>query len=442
MAVCYKWGFSFFLILGYAHNSKSGCADEGRFVNINESDFIYMSFLLPDENGREKIMPANLFSLVKQEYPPSMCSRECLSNEAKKMSDQDKCCWVCVNCTSYQYLPTNSECRDCPLGHKPNPYYNACVPIPEVFMAHGQGLSIGLSAFSLAGMIVCFLMGVIFYKYRHTPVVKASGTELSFVLLAGVALSYAATFAFVAEPRPVACGFTRFLFGISYTVCYAAILIKTNRIARIFHGGEKGTVKTKYITPRSQLVFLLSLSSVQLIILVAWLVLRSPDVDHLYPTRADNIRICAQSDDASYLIGLIYPFLLVVLCTFYAVKTRKTPDGFNEARYIAFCAYSACILWLSFVPIYFTNGNHALRVATLSLSLSLNGTVILVCLFVPKVYIVILRPYKNTREAVMARSVTSKSSDEHSSARRANFDDPKGKFLVRLLAMFSWGHCD
>jgi len=48
--------------------------------------------------------------------------------------------------------------------------------------------------------------------------------------------------------------------------------------------------------------------------------------------------------------------LLIVVCTVYAVKTRKIPENFNESRHIGFTMYTTCVIWLGFVPIYF--GTH------------------------------------------------------------------------------------
>ena len=69
--------------------------------------------------------------------------------------------------------------------------------------------------------------------------------------------------------------------------------------------------------------------------------------------------------------GLIYPLILIGFCTVYAVKTRKCPGGFNEARYIVFTNYTTCVLWLAFVPLYIAASDNALRTVTLAMSLSL-----------------------------------------------------------------------
>lgn len=53
----------------------------------------------------------------------------------------------------------------------------------------------------------------------------------------------------------------------------------------------------------------------------------------------------------------MFNMLLILLCTLYAFKTRKIPENYNEAKYIAFTMYSTCIVWLAFVPIYFSTNN-------------------------------------------------------------------------------------
>lgn len=95
--------------------------------------------------------------------------------------------------------------------------------------------------------------------------------------------------------------------------------------------------------------------------------------------------------------------MLSVASTIYAIKTRKCPEGFNETRRIAFANYATIILWLAFVPLYLASTSNVVKVITLALSLSLNGLVQLLCLFLPKIYVVLIRPEKNTRELVMAR---------------------------------------
>lgn len=94
----------------------------------------------------------------------------------------------------------------------------------------------------------------VFIRHNHTPLVKASGRELCYILLLGVFMSYAMTFLFLAKPSPAICALRRLGLGTSFAVCYSALLTKTNRIARIFSGVKDGAgaVRPRFISPSSQ----------------------------------------------------------------------------------------------------------------------------------------------------------------------------------------------
>ena len=51
--------------------------------------------------------------------------------------------------------------------------------------------------------------------------------------------------------------------GFVFAVCYAALLTKTNRIARIFQAGKRSARRPNYISPKSQLVICSGLVLVQ-----------------------------------------------------------------------------------------------------------------------------------------------------------------------------------
>ena len=112
--------------------------------------------------------------------------------------------------------------------------------------------------------------------------------------------------------------------------------------------------------------------------------------------------ICAKAQLECYdslltVLGpLGYNIFLVVLCTVYAIKTRNFPENFNEAKFIGFSMYTTCVIWAAFIPLYFGSGH---KVITLCLSTSFSATVLLLFLFLPKVYIIVFKPENNQRSA-------------------------------------------
>lgn len=89
-----------------------------------------------------------------------------------------------------------------------------------------------------------------------------------------------------------------------------------------------------------------------------------------------------------FVISLAFNVMLVLVCTYYAFKTRSLPDNFNESRYITLSVYTTLVIWLAFVPSYFTTQHASQRLVCMSSALTLNATVILLCLYTPKVYAV------------------------------------------------------
>ncbi|XP_052843537.1 metabotropic glutamate receptor 2 isoform X3 [Drosophila gunungcola] len=327
------------------------------------------------------------FKRLSPKPPESVCSLPCLVGQAKKYVEGESCCWHCFNCTTYQIRHPDDEthCKLCKLGTLPDAHKQYCRPIPEIYLKPGSAWAIGAMAFSATGILVTlFVMGV-FVRHNDTPIVRASGRELSYILLAGIFMCYGVTFALVLKPTNIVCAIQRFGVGFCFTVVYAALLTKTNRIARIFKAGKQSAKRPSFISPKSQLVICACFVSVQILINGVWMVIAPSHAMHHYPTREDNLLVCDSYIDASYMIAFSYPIFLIVICTVYAVLTRKIPEAFNESKHIGFTMYTTCVIWLAFVPLYFGTANHVpLRITSMSVTISLSASVTIACLFSPK----------------------------------------------------------
>lgn len=60
--------------------------------------------------------------------------------------------------------------------------------------------------YSICSAIVCWNQ-----RHNDTPVVRASGRELSYILLAGIIMCYSVTFALVLRPTDITCGIQRYV---------------------------------------------------------------------------------------------------------------------------------------------------------------------------------------------------------------------------------------
>ncbi|XP_076261780.1 metabotropic Glutamate Receptor [Rhynchophorus ferrugineus] len=332
--------------------------------------------------------------------PVSACSLPCEVGMIKKQQG-DTCCWICDKCEEYEYVFDEFTCMDCGPGYWPFPDKTACYQLELQYMRWDSLYAIIPTAFSCLGIVGTFAVIGLFIKHNDTPLVRASGRELSYMLLFGILLCYLNTFALLAKPSAVVCITQRFGVGVGFSIIYGALLTKTNRISRIFDSASKSAKRPSYISPKSQVCITCSLIAVQVILTLVWMIIEPPGTRYYYPTRKTVILKC-KIQDMSFLFSQLYNMLLITICTVYAVKTRKIPENFNESKFIGFTMYTTCVIWLAFIPIYFGTGNaYETQTTTLCVATSMNATVALVCLYSPKVYIIVFHPDKNVRKLTM-----------------------------------------
>ncbi|VDM18927.1 unnamed protein product [Hydatigera taeniaeformis] len=124
------------------------------------------------------------------------------------------------------------------------------------------------------------------------------------------------------------------------------------------------------------------------------LIIEPPDTELRFSKDLIRARLCCNTSQRGTIIPLAFPILLIAMCTIYAIKTRNLPQNFNEAKFIGFTMYTTCVLWLSIIPVYLSGYKTEV---TLTLCISISATIALLVLFMPKTYIILCRPEKNSR---------------------------------------------
>ncbi|XP_012230284.1 metabotropic glutamate receptor [Linepithema humile] len=342
-----------------------------------------------------------------KDIPISACSLPCEPGMIKKQQG-DTCCWVCDQCEAYEFVYDEYTCMDCGPGLWPHPDKRGCYQLPIKHIRWSSAFAIAPAIISCLGIVATLAVACLLFQHRDTPVVRASGRELTVILLAGVLVCYLNTFVLLATPTTAICVLQRFGVGVSFSAIYGALLTKTNRIARIFDSASRSAVRLRYISPTSQVCIAAALIAFQVVLTLVWMIVEPPGTRYWYPDRREVILKC-NIQDMSFLFSQLYNALLILISTVYAVKTRKIPENFNESKFIGFTMYTTCIIWLAFVPIYFGTGNaHETQITTLCVAISLSASVTLVCLYSPKVYIIVFQPDKNIRGKVYMGSTFKK----------------------------------
>ncbi|XP_030072681.1 metabotropic glutamate receptor 8 [Microcaecilia unicolor] len=382
------------------------------------------------------------WSKGERTHPASVCSLPCKPGERKNPANGLPCCWNCERCEGYFYQMNELTCALCQREQKPNINRTACEPIPIIKLEWHSPWAIMPVFIAILGIIATTFVIVTFVRYNDTPIVRASGRELSYVLLTGIFLCYAITFLMIGTPNTLVCSLRRIFLGLGMCFSYAALLTKTNRIHRIFEQGKKSVTAPKFISPASQLVITFSLISVQLFGIFIWFAVDPPHTIVEYeeqrtvdPESARGVLKCDISD-LSLICCLGYSILLMVTCTVYAIKTRGVPETFNEAKPIGFTMYTTCIIWLAFIPIFFGTSQSAekmyIQTTTLTVSMSLSASVSLGMLYMPKVYIIIFHPEQNVQKRKRSFKAVVTAATMQSKLIQKGNDRPNGEVKTEL----------
>lgn len=336
----------------------------------------------------------------------SSCAVFCSANEIMvPVKGKETCCWECIPCKGNSYVVNQTTCVRCAPGYWPIKNGQGCEKIKVIYF--GKYIAYSVPTMMLAGIGIVITVFIIIMLARNdkTPIVKASGRELAYLILSGILLSFIHTFIVALKPSDVTCVIRFFGCSIAFSICYAAIFIKTNRISRIFN--RRNIAKRPIlILPTSQLVLVLGVVCVQVLLLFMLTLLRMPKSKVFYPT-ISSVYLDCDVQDLDFGLSQVYNFILILVCTLYAFKTRKIPSNFNEAKFIAFAMYTTCVIWLAFLALYFMKSVSLERSLILCVSVSMVAYVLLGTLYGPKVYILLFKPHRNVRKPVTSLSLSS-----------------------------------
>ncbi|CAF3528754.1 unnamed protein product [Rotaria socialis] len=366
--------------------------------------------------------------------PRSFCSEPCRSGEIRTSTDSQQCCWTCRTCDIFQIAVNETTCISCSEKEAPNTNFTQCIPIDIEYLSIENSIALPALVLSSIGLLMAIYTIAVFMRFSHTPIIKASSRELSFFLLSGICACHLCAWPLILKPNILTCFFIRIGVSLSLTICLAALLTKTNRLARIFNNKQR-IAQISCLSPRSQLGICTGIVSVQLIGVLLWILISPPSVKLKSEVKHNQRRlILVCQTDNEYIAGsLIYNMLLVISCTLYAIKTRHIPENFNEAKHIGFAMYSICIIWLAFIPIFFglrsSDNWFRIQFVTLAICLSLSATIILICLFAPKLHIVLFNPSKNNPDKFKPRLST-----KQISGRYSNEKNNLGSCLTRTIS--------
>uniref|UniRef100_A0A3Q2QVU5 Olfactory receptor C family, j1 n=1 Tax=Fundulus heteroclitus TaxID=8078 RepID=A0A3Q2QVU5_FUNHE len=340
------------------------------------------------------------------EVPQSICSDSCLAGTRRAfIKGKPICCFDCIACAEGEFSnSTNAvKCEKCAPEYKSNEERNHCYLKSIEFLTFTELMGIMLVTLSFFGTFSTFAVSLIFFCQRHTAIVRANNSELSFLLLFSLSLCFLCSLTFIGRPSDWSCMLRHTAFGITFVLCVSCILGKTTVVLLAFRATVPGSNMMKWFGPTQQRVSVLALTLLQVLLCAIWLAINPPHPfknTHYYSEKI--ILECALGSPLGFWAVLGYIGILAMLCFGLAFLARKLPDNFNEARFITFSMLIFCAVWITFIPAYVSSpGKLSVAVEIFAILASSYG--MLFCIFFPKCYIILFKPQYNTKKHLMSK---------------------------------------
>eukprot|EP00079_Xenopus_tropicalis_P037428 XP_017951199.1 PREDICTED: vomeronasal type-2 receptor 26-like [Xenopus tropicalis] len=335
------------------------------------------------------------------ETPKSICSESCPPGYRKApQKGQPVCCFDCTLCSEGEFsnITDSTSCIRCPDNMWANEKHTACRLRTFEFLSYNEILGGMLATVSILGSLLPLSILAIFIRNSGTPVVKANNRNLSYLLLLSLCFCYLCALMFIGRPITITCILRQFIFGISFVMCISCVLGKTMMVVIAFNLTQPRSSRRMWLNSRVTNTLVLVCTAIQVIICAGWLA-HSPPFQY-----TDNkskmgtiIMQCNKGSPIGYSCTMGYMGVLATLCFAIAYLARKLPGSFNEAKLITFSMLIFGAVWISFIPAYLsTTGKYMVAAEVFAILSSSSG--LLVCILLPKVYIIIFKPDMNKKD--------------------------------------------
>lgn len=400
-------------LLKIIHNSSFQSVDGRRVYINNEGDgtggYAFQLYIATGKNGTwesinigdwqgrlnlklNSINTSGLWSVKAQ------CSEPCRDNKIRQKKHGKPCCWKCVECNAGSIARNETICHPCGQGFLANQKKGECIKIRDLFYSLDERISRSLVVpplvLSAIGMLGILFTLCIFMRFNSNSLIKASSRELCYLLLTGLLFSFLFPILCVFRPSRIQCLSQFILDSLPFTVSLVPILMKTNRVVRIFNPTRRITDPLLFTSPLPQLVLSMVLISIQVILLLILVILHFPSEKLVYFSSTEVHLVCG-STKTQILVAHLYNAALIITCTYYGFRARNIPSNFNEAKSIAFSMYASCVtivvFFVAFMVVASGSSNRITQQALQSYRVALLGNVILFCFFAPKIYIILFR---------------------------------------------------
>ena len=331
----------------------------------------------------------------------SACSLQCKPGYFG-IQGRSKCCWECFKCQDGHVKSSygQAQCEKCADDYLTNTNRTECIKMTEHHLNWTNTEAILICILSFLGGILVVLTLAVFTRLKNTPIVKASCRELSYLLLVTLLLIFLTPLVWIGKPTRTTCILRPLTTAIFMTTTTSVLSVRAYRYVCIFQASFYKK-STKLQTIRSQFLSIFILTLFPIAAITISFTFYPPNTTKRVVFDRDSPQVYKECNQETQFLTIgsgIYLLFLSVVCCAMAFQTRKLPEVFNDAKWLAMTIFTQNIVWFASTTVYIARPND--RAMVMSINVVLCGLIIWGFNFLPKLVTIIRFPERNRREFV------------------------------------------
>lgn len=310
--------------------------------------------------------------------------------------------WKCKKCPSDKVKSNYSResCVHCPGTTVPNKDLIECYdPYKDIYLTFTDLKSLVLLSILFPFLIYNLVLIFIFYYFRHTPIIVASGSTANLVQLsAHLLISIELLLLFFGKLSTIKCTLQVATTGILFTLILSILFTKTQKILFAFEAKIQVSKNDVVVTKAVEIFVSVLLIAVQILISVVSYFQLTPSVETTIDTESISRKLTC-STKLYFRTQFVYILILAIMCAIQAFRARNLPKYFTETTEIAYSMYITLVVIMIRFPILSSEKVKDKNFANAIFIILLNNTQ-MVIRYTKMFYTVLFHPEKNTKKYV------------------------------------------
>ncbi|XP_046891179.1 taste receptor type 1 member 1-like isoform X2 [Hypomesus transpacificus] len=330
--------------------------------------------------------------------PVLQCSSSCPPGNKRVSVGLQPCCYQCQSCPSGTYINSTGDpytCVACQENEWATNSSTSCIERSETYLDFSSPFAVTIMLLSSSVLLKSVAITVLFLYHGNTPVVKSAGGWLCVFMLVCLTLSSVSALLNMVRPSLVVCSLRYPIFIVCFGSVLSCLTVRSFQIILIFKMAARlPRLHNACVSHGGQWVVVTTCTCSLFFLCIFWLSVGGPEPIKT-PKQSEYVLDCSFGNIPVFILVCLLLVLLTIVCFLCAYMGIDLPKNYNEGRSITFSLLLCILMWTALLTVYMMRLQevyHAITTCAILISIY----AILIGYFLPKCYIIILKPERNT----------------------------------------------